>query len=91
MPLSTLKEKGQITLPSTVRKQIHATKGDIFDVEVVDDKIIMTPQKLVPVTKKSIPAGKQRDLSRWIGSAPGVFNSVKEVDEFIHQQRDTWD
>lgn len=90
MPLSTLKEKGQITLPSIIRQQIHATKGDMFDFEIQDDKIIMTPQRVIPATKKRVASDKKRDLSKWIGAAPGVFKSAQEVDEFIRKERGAW-
>ena len=64
MPLTTLKEKGQFTLPNTIRKQINATKGDLFDCEVIDGKVVMTQQRLVPAT----PTRQKRQLSQWIGA-----------------------
>ena len=91
MPLSTLKEKGQITLPSVIRKKIHATRGDMFDFEIQDDKIIMTPLSVTPATQKRIALDKKRDLSKWIGSSPGIFKSAQEVDDFIRKERDAWD
>ena len=40
MPLAKLKDKGQITLPSNIRKKIDADKGDIFNFEVIDLSLI---------------------------------------------------
>ncbi|WP_089727780.1 hypothetical protein [Candidatus Thiosymbion oneisti] len=34
---------------------------------------------------------KRRDLSKWIGAAPGIFKTAQEVDDFIRKERDTWD
>ena len=88
MPLSTLKEKGQITLPSSVRKQIQAEKGDVFDFQAQEDKVIMTRQKVVPANTTQPP--KKKDLSKWIGAKPGVFKTAQDVDQFIRNQRDLW-
>ena len=78
MPLMTLKEKGQITLPITIRKQINVTKGDLFDCEVIDGKVVMTQQRLVSADEKKAQAGsKGVDISKYIGSGKGIFSSVE--------------
>lgn len=51
MSLTTLKEKGQITLPANIRKQIKADKGDIFSVQIKENQIVLTLQKLVPANE----------------------------------------
>lgn len=92
MPIATLKEKGQITLPVDVRKKIHADKGDIFNFEVVNDQVIMTLQKIVPAAKA--PAAKRRkgvDISKYMGIAKGTFGSVEEIDEYVRNERTSWD
>ena len=71
MSLSTLKEKGQITLPSSIRKQIQAEKGDLFDFVVQENKIIMTRKKIV-LSDDSIQK-KSTDLSKYIGAGKGIF------------------
>lgn len=87
MPLATLKEKGQITLPADIRKQIHADKGDMFNCEVVGGQVIMTLQKIVPATKIK----KGLDISKYIGSAKGNFGTVKQIDARISNERNSWD
>jgi AbrB family looped-hinge helix DNA binding protein len=81
MPLATLKTKGQITIPAALREKLDVAQGDVFDVEVVDGKVVMTPQELVPKTRKR-PAGKsgKQSLTRWLGAAKGVYCSPKDVD-----------
>ena len=92
MPLTTLKEKGQITLPNTIRKQINATKGDLFDCEVIDGKVVMTQQRLVPANEKKAQSGsKGVDISKYIGFGKGIFGSVEEIDDYIRKERETWD
>lgn len=82
--LTKLKEKGQITLPADIRKAIDASKGDIFDIEVVDGSVVMTLQKIVPAKKK-------RDISKYIGIAKGTFGGAEDVDAYIRKERDAWD
>ena len=84
VPLTTLKEKGQITLPADIRKEIDANKGDIFNIEVIDGNVVMTLQKIIPARKK-------RDLSKYIGIAKGSFGSTEEIDAHIRNDRDAWD
>ncbi len=83
-----LKKKGQITLPSSIRREIHAEKGDIFDFRAQEDQVIMTRQRVVPAN--TTPAQTRKDLSKWIGAKPSVFNTADEVDQFIRNQRDLW-
>jgi len=90
MPLAKLKEKRQITVPIEICNQVHADKGDIFNFEVVDNKIIMTLQKLVPATKEKCGA-KGVDISKYIGIAKGTYGSVEEIDEYIRNERASWD
>ena len=97
MAVSTLKEKGQITLPAEIRKRLAAKTGDLFDVRIEDGKIVMIPQKLVPVTTRGKAGAKKsgktskRDLSRWIAAAPGVYSTMEETDAAIRERRDAWD
>ena len=90
MPLSTLKEEGQITLPSSILERLHAVTGDTFDFQLQrDDTVLMTKKRKVEVKARPAEAQK-KDLSRWIGAKPNVFGSAKEADEFIRKQRDPW-
>ena len=92
MPRATLKDKGQLTLPAETRKRIRAAKGDLFDVEVVDGKVVMTPLRLVPA-KGGDPAGRKPvDLSKYIGALSGTYgDTVEEADAYLRRERDSWD
>lgn len=92
MPLATLKEKGQITLPVDIRNAIHADKGDIFNFEVVGDQVVMTLQKVVPAQHSQSKKRKNGlDIAKYIGSMKGTFGSVEEIDAYIHNERASWD
>ena len=91
MTLSTLKDKGQITLPSSIRRQINAQKGDMFDFHVQQgEKVVMTRKRVVSANTDQAHQNKKRDLSKWIGAKPGLFKTADEVDNFIRSHRDLW-
>lgn len=69
-------------------------------------KVIVQPGGIVEVQSSELPAGATvevivlletlnqpvaQGLSRFIGAAQGNFASPEEVDQFIHQERETWD
>lgn len=48
MPAMTrVTRHGQITLPAAVRKRLGIEEGDLVEIEVVDDKAVLVPKKLV--------------------------------------------
>jgi len=48
---TTLRERGQLTLPADVRDAAQVDAGAVFEVEVVDGRIVMTPQLLVDASQ----------------------------------------
>ena len=38
---------GQITLPSPVRKALNIEEGDMIEIEIVDEKAVLMPKKLI--------------------------------------------
>ena len=44
---SKVTRHGQITLPASVRKNLGVEEGDLIGIEVVDEKAVLTPKKLV--------------------------------------------
>lgn len=83
-----LKDKGQVTLPARIRKALSAKTGDVFDVDIVMGKVVLTPQVMQPV---AIAKGKVIDIDRYFGSLKGAFGSVAEIDSTIREGRDSWD
>ena len=47
MPLVTVKNKYQVTLPTAVRRQAKLAVGDILEAKVEGKKITLTPKSLV--------------------------------------------
>ena len=44
---SKVTRHGQITLPASVRKELGIEEGDLVEIEVIDEKAMIIPKKLV--------------------------------------------
>ncbi len=44
---SKVTRHGQITLPAPVRKRLGIEEGDLVEIEVVDDKAVLVPKRLI--------------------------------------------
>ena len=89
MALVKMKDKGQVTIPASVRGLIDAATGDVFDVVVRDGNIVFMPQTVT--ARQAKPSRKGIDIGPWIGSGKGMFRSVDEIDAFVRSGRDAWD
>jgi AbrB family looped-hinge helix DNA binding protein len=49
--MAVMSDKGQITIPSSIRKAAHLQKGDAFDVLNTAEGILLRPRKLVAATQ----------------------------------------
>jgi AbrB family looped-hinge helix DNA binding protein len=44
---SKVTRNGQITLPAPVRKSLGIEEGDMVEIEIIDDRAVLVPQRLV--------------------------------------------
>ena len=44
---SKVTRNGQITLPAAIRRHMGIEEGDLIGIEVIDDKAVLVPKKLV--------------------------------------------
>ncbi len=51
MPRMTLRAKGQMTLPEEIRAAAHLEEGDLLEVELTADGILLRPQKVIDATQ----------------------------------------
>jgi len=79
-----VKQKYQVTLPVTLRKQLNVKEGDTLEINIKNGTIVLTPQSMI---KKKTPD----HLLDYIGSAKGLFANASEADDFIRKERDLWD
>ena len=51
MARTTLRAKGQLTLPEEIRSAAHLEEGDLLDAEITQDGILLRPQKIIDSTQ----------------------------------------
>ena len=51
MAKTTLRQRGQVTLPAEIRAAARLEEGDPIEVEIVDGGILLRPQKLIDATQ----------------------------------------
>jgi antitoxin PrlF len=51
MARTTLRAKGQLTLPEEIRSRAHLEEGDLLDAEITDDGILLRPRKVIDSTQ----------------------------------------
>lgn len=47
MARTTLRAKGQLTLPEEIRRAAHLEEGDLLEAEVTAEGILLRPQKVI--------------------------------------------
>jgi AbrB family looped-hinge helix DNA binding protein len=81
---SKVTRHGQITLPASVRKELGVEEGDLVEIEVIDDKAVLMPKKLIDKsqayfwTRKWQEAEKEADEDIKAGRVK-TFDSVEEL------------
>src|SRR5688500_10920228 len=51
MARTTLRAKGQLTLPEEIRRAARLEEGDLLEAELTPDGILLRPQKIVDATQ----------------------------------------
>jgi AbrB family looped-hinge helix DNA binding protein len=51
MARTTLRAKGQLTLPDEIRQAAHLEEGDLLEAELTAEGILLRPQKLIDATQ----------------------------------------
>jgi len=83
MARTTLRAKGQLTLPDDIRKAARLEEGDLLEAELTDEGILLRPQKLIDANQAWFwspdwQAGeRQADADRAAGRLE-VFSSGQE-------------
>ncbi len=84
MPYVKVKQKCQITIPATVRREVGISEGDTLEARAENGKIILEPQTIQPRKKK------KTNLLEMIGAGKHCrsFKTQKEVNIHIRSLRD---
>ena len=81
---SKVTRHGQVTLPASVRRELGVEEGDLVEIEVIDDRAVLMPKKLVDKsqayfwTKRWQEAEKEADEDVRTGRVK-AFDSVDEL------------
>lgn len=90
MPTSKVTRHGQITLPSSVRKKLGIEEGDLVEIEVVDERAVLMPKKLVDKSQSYFWTKKWQEGEREVdedikAGRVKTFDSVEELISDLEQ------
>jgi AbrB family looped-hinge helix DNA binding protein len=92
--IARVQDKGQITIPTRVRKQAGLNKGDVVEFSYRQGKIVMVPKTVIdrskfPIADEYTPE-QRREIQAMFDSAKkepsyGPFKSGREVAAFLEK------
>jgi len=92
--LVKVREKGQITLPVFIRKNLNLEKGSIVLAKIIDNTIVLIPQKTIDKEQawfwterwQKLETEAERDIQK---GRVKTFNSVEELFDEIEENSKT--
>jgi AbrB family looped-hinge helix DNA binding protein len=75
MPLVRVKEKYQVTIPASIRKELHLEQGSILEAVIENGVIVLKPKVVVDPDHAEVEEGME-DLRA--GRVTEAFSSVEE-------------
>lgn len=85
MSSTTMRGKGQVTIPSDIRKAARLEEGDPVEVELVEDGILLRPLKVVDATQAWFwePGWQAREREAAADLAAGRSRVLESSQEFL--------
>ena len=85
MARTTLRAKGQLTLPEDIRRAARLEEGDLLEAEITAEGILLRPQKLIDSTQAWFwtPEWQESEREADADLAAGKTESFGSGDEFI--------
>lgn len=82
---TTVRTKGQVTIPAEIRKAAHLEEGDPVEVEIVEEGILLRPRKVVDSTQAWFWSAAWQSLEREVDElvAEGSIIESEGPDEFF--------
>ncbi len=99
MARTTLRAKGQLTLPEEIRSRARLEEGDLLDAEITDDGILLRPRKVIDATQAwfwtpTWQAGeREADTDRGagrvetFGSGEALVEGLRSIAKPVRRQR----
>lgn len=81
---SKVTRHGQVTLPASVRRELGVEEGDLVEIEVIEDRAVLVPKKLVDKSQayfwtKRWQEGERESEEDIKAGRVKVFDSVDEL------------
>lgn len=88
MARTTLRARGQLTLPEEIRNAAHLAEGDLLDAELTEEGILLRPQKVIDATQAWFwtpewQAGEREADADDAAGRGETFNSGEELVEAL--------
>jgi AbrB family looped-hinge helix DNA binding protein len=83
--LSKVTRNGQITLPATIRRKLGIEEGDVVEMSIEDEKVVLAPKKLVDKSQAYFWTKKWQDAEKQAEEdiESGRVKSFGSVDELV--------
>jgi AbrB family looped-hinge helix DNA binding protein len=83
--LSKVTRNGQITLPASIRKKLGIEEGDVVEMSIEDEKVVLAPKKLVDKSQAYFWTKKWQDTEKQAEEdiESGRVKSFGSVDELV--------
>lgn len=85
MSRTTLRAKGQLTIPEEIRAAAHLEEGDLLEAEITEDGILLRPQKVIDATQAWFwtPEWQAGELEADTQEAAGLGETFNSGEEFV--------
>lgn len=85
MSRTTLRAKGQLTLPDDIRRAARLEEGDLLEAEITTDGILLRPQKLIDSTQAWFwsPDWQAAEREADADQAAGLVETFESGEELI--------
>ena len=84
MSLVRVKRKHQVTIPAKVRDELRLEEGDLLEVQVQGNRIVLTPQ--VVVERVDVRAAVQEGLEAYRrGDVSPSFDNLEDLETYLDE------
>lgn len=85
MSKTTVRKKGSVTIPADIRRAARLVEGDVVEVEMTADGILLKPKKLIDATQAWFwePAWQAREREADAEAAAGASETFESDAEFL--------
>ncbi len=91
MSLTKVTRNGQVTIPAEMRREVGIEEGDLIELQVVGDHLILVPKKLIDKSQEYFWSPEwqaaEREAQSDINSGHvKEFNSIDELLDELHSK-----